>query len=120
MRYLLAVMCITSAGCMTTNKQLSVDDTKLSRTPGYQQEIDSILAADAENKRWERVYIHEILVAQQNSDNDAYKFFVIEFLKLPRMRLPEWMKNEPNYVPGPSALDVSNANIRVIVKPKTK
>ena len=103
----------------TTPVKPCVDDTKVSRTPEFQLEIDNILAEDTENKRWERIYLNEILVARDNDDNAAYKFFVLEFVKLPRLRLPEWMKDEPNYTPGLNSQEVLDANIRVVIRPSS-
>jgi len=100
-------------GCIHTNKELSDSDTHVGRTPEYQEEIDAILAEDAENKRWERIYLREIAVAQDNSDDAAYKFFIIEYIKLPRMVLPEWMKKEEGYVEPVSEADVLRGQIRI-------
>ena len=73
-------------------------DTKLSRSAEYQEEIDALLAADAENKKWERIYLLEIGAAQEHNDFEAYGFFLEEFLRIPRLKLPDWLKKEPGYV----------------------
>ena len=81
---------------------LTPSNTRLIRTPEYQAEIDRLLAIDAENKKWELIYIKEIKIAIANSDRDAYKFYMEEFFNAPRLRLPEWLKDEPGYVPQPT------------------
>ena len=112
------LMMVTS--CMNHTSTVNVGDTSLTRSAEYQLEIDTILAIDSENKRWERVYLDEILAASRNNDQAAYKFYVIEFIKLPRMQLADWVKGEPNYTPELSSQEVLDANIRVIVSPATK
>lgn len=115
MRCWFAVLILLSCGCIHTKPTVSVADTNLGRTPEYQQEIDAILAEDAENKRWEGIYLKEIAIAQDNDDHDAYKFFIVEYIKLPRMKLPDWMKQEPGYVQPISATDVLRGQIRIRV-----
>ena len=77
-----------------------IEDTKLIRSLEYQKEIDDLLAIDAENKKWEKIFLKEIAAAQKHDDYGAYQFFLEEYLNVPRLRLPEWMKDEPGYVPG--------------------
>ena len=84
------------------------EDTKLIRSPEYQKEIDELLAADAENKKWERIFLKEIQAAQENSDVEAYQFFLREYLTAPRFKLPEWIKKEPGYVPGITTEELEN------------
>jgi len=86
-------------GCKSTTPYPVPSDTKLVRTPEYQKEIDALLELDADNKKWERLYLREIAFAQDNDDSAAYEFFLIEFIKIPRLVLPEWIKKEPGYVP---------------------
>ena len=90
--------------------------TTVSRTDKYQQEIDSLLAADTESKKWQHIYLREIAIAQENSDSDAYKFFIVEFIKLPRYKIPEWMQKEPNYTPPVSEADVLRLQFKIITK----
>ena len=54
---------------------------------------------DAENKRWERIFIKEIKAARRHEDLGAYHFFLQEFINLKRLIIPEWMKKEPGYIP---------------------
>lgn len=113
-------MLLMMTSCMNITNTVNVNDTTLTRSSEYQLEIDTILAIDTENKRWERVYLDEILAATRNNDQPAYKFFVMEFIKLPRLKLVDWMRDEPNYTPELSSQEVLDADIRVIVSPKTK
>lgn len=117
MRCLTALVTILLTGCIHTNKTTE-SDTTISRSIEYQKEIDTILSADAENKKWEEIYLKEIASAQENNDRDAYKFFIIEYIKLPRMRLPEWMKKEPNYVHRKQASDVLRGQFMIEIQIK--
>ena len=105
MRFLAALVTILLSGCIHTNKTTE-SDTIFSRSTEYQNEIDIILEVDTENKKWEEIYLKEIATAQENDDRDAYKFFIVEYIKIPRMRLPEWMTKEPNYTHRKSASEV--------------
>jgi hypothetical protein len=97
---------INSLFLIESSRAPSPEDTKLTRSEEYQKEIDELLAADAENKKWERIFIKEIEVAQKHEDWDAYQFFLREYIITPRFKLPEWVKKEPGYVPGISSEDV--------------
>jgi hypothetical protein len=70
------------------------------RKPELQEYIDRTLAEDRRNKEQELQYLEEIRIAQTNNDNEAFQFFLDEYLKVPRMDIPEWMKEEPNYFEG--------------------
>ena len=117
MRYL-AIMCmLIICGCIHNSKDLNTKDTKLARSPEFQQQIDEILAEDAENKRWERIYLQELTIAQENDDPETFKFYVIEYIKLPRLVLPEWMTKEPNYIQPVSETEIIRGQIRIMLKP---
>tara|TARA_B100001123_G_scaffold117189_1_gene136396 strand:- start:558 stop:899 length:342 start_codon:yes stop_codon:yes gene_type:complete len=100
---IVVLMLYILSGCKTitstTVKRLSPVDTNVTRSTEYQQEIDDLLAADAENKRWEKIYLKEIKAAQENQDHDAYLFFIKEYISIPRLPIPEWMQQLPGYVP---------------------
>jgi hypothetical protein len=104
MRLLVVCTSILIAGCVTVEKP-TIEDTKCTRSPEYQEEIDVLLALDADNKRWEVTYLREIAAAQQNDDYEAYRFFLSEFIKIPRLKLPEWMKSESGYIPSIISVD---------------
>lgn len=97
MKLLLIPAILLLANC--TN-HLKPKDTGLSRSAEYQQEINEFLAKDAENKKLEREILEEIRIAQENNDEDAFKFFFQEYINVERLAVPEWMKEEPNYVKG--------------------
>lgn len=78
------------------------------RTIDEQQYIDQLLAQDAANKKLEREYLREIGHAQDNNDEEAFKFFLSEFMNVPRLVIPEWMKSEPGYVKWLSDKDIKD------------
>jgi len=90
-------LCLTTLSCST---RLQPKDTKISRSQEMQQEIDALLAEDAKNKRLELEYLEEIRKAQIHNDEDAFKFFLGEYAKVKRLKLPQWIKKEPNYFQG--------------------
>ena len=87
------------AGC-NHSPNLQPEDTKVSRSVDMQNEIDYILSLDEAYKAEEKMYLEEIRKAQLNDDEIAFKFFLREYAKVKRLKLPEWIKKEPNYVEG--------------------
>lgn len=87
------------AGC-NHSPNLTPTDTKVSRSVEMQEEINLLLAKDAENKKLERQYLEEIRIAEKNNDQEAFKFYLSEYVRVERLKLPEWIKKEPNYVEG--------------------
>lgn len=79
---------------------LKPEDTKVSRSAEMQQEIDILLAKDKENKQLELQYLEEIKIAEANQDSEAFKFYLTEYVKVKRLDLPDWIKQEPNYFQG--------------------
>jgi ApbE superfamily uncharacterized protein (UPF0280 family) len=65
-----------------------------------QQEINDLLEQDARNKALEKEYLEEIRIAEENNDQEAFKFYLSEYVKVERLKLPEWIKKEPNYIKG--------------------
>jgi hypothetical protein len=59
-----------------------------------------LLLQDRENKELELVYLQEIREAQQNNDADAFEFYFKEYFDVPRLDIPEWMKEDPEYYEG--------------------
>jgi len=86
-------------GC-SHSSNLKPTDTKISRSAEMQAEIDLVLAKDAENKKLEKEYLEEIRIAEKNNDQEAFKFYLSEYVKVERLKLPKWIKKEPNYVEG--------------------
>lgn len=99
MRYIYLTLCFLVLSCSQT-KKLKPEDTKVARSTDMQKEIDAVLARDAENKKLEREFLEEIRIAQDNNDSDAFRFFLTEYVNVQRMKLPDWIKEEPNYVRG--------------------
>jgi len=122
MRCFILVVSIMITSCVHNIKPTTTDSVNI-RSDEYQQEIDLLLSIDADNKKWEEIYLREIAIAQDNDDRDAYKFFIVEYIKIPRIPLPEWMKSEPGYVERKTATQVlrgqfmNDAGIRIIITP---
>ena len=115
MKLILCVLLLSLASCKSITScfiinldevALQPEDTKLIRSPEYQKEIDELLAADAENKKWERLFLKEIEAAQKHQDWAAYQYFLREYIITPRLKLPEWIQKEPGYVPGINVKDM--------------
>jgi len=100
----LAVVLLLS-GCVSKN-ELAVDDTSLIRSVEYQTEIDQLLSIDKKNKLLEEEYLREIAIAQINDDRDAYKFYIVEYIKVPRIPVPEWVTQEPDFYPRKTAQQI--------------
>lgn len=93
------LLMLALAGC-NHSSNLKPQDTKLSRSVEMQGEIDYILSLDEAYKIEEKMYLEEIRKAQLNDDEIAFQFFIREYAKVKRLKLPEWMKREPNYIQG--------------------
>ena len=87
-------------------KSLKPTDTKITRTDEYQQQIEQLIAKDAENKRWARIYLQEIDQAIKNDDMPAYVFFIGEFEQIPLEIVPPAFRDEPGYVSAISPLEL--------------
>lgn len=85
---------------------LTPEDTCFNRTAEFQQEIHELIQQDTINKRWARVYLYEIDQAMLHDDMVSYVFFVGEFEKIPLEIVPEFLRGEPGYTKGPSALEL--------------
>lgn len=46
------------------------------------------------------MYLEEIGKAQDNNDSDALRFFLQEYLKVPRLDVPAHLKSDPRYFEG--------------------
>lgn len=92
-------MILVLTGC-NHSAILKPEDTKVSRSADMQEEIDYILALDEAYKTEEKMYLEEIRKAQINDDEIAFQFYIREYAKVKRLKLPEWIKQEPNYVQG--------------------
>ena len=117
MKFIAWCLLLLMSGCKSITSCFIIDldevalqpsNTTLVRTPEYQKEIDEMLAADADNKKWERIYLKEIEAAQKHQDIGAYEFFLREYIELPRLKIPKWMKAEPGYVPSITIEELEN------------
>lgn len=99
MKLIILTLILTLLGCNLANKT-SIEDTNVSRSEEYQNEINEFLAEDAKNKQREKELLEEIRIAQENNDQDAFQFFFEEYIAIERLAVPDWMKKEPNYVEG--------------------
>lgn len=98
MKYLtLTILLLT--GC-NHSSNLQPEDTKVSRSVEMQKEINYLLSLDEAYKIEEKVYLEEIRKAQTHDDEIAFQFFLREYAKVKRLKLPAWIKKEPNYVEG--------------------
>ena len=70
------------------------------RSPEEQRQIDLLLAEDRENKMLELFYLGEIRTAEEHNDTEAFRFYMQEYIRVPRLEIPEHMKNEPGYFEG--------------------
>ena len=95
--YLLAILLF--AGC-NHSATLKPEDTKLSRSEDMQEEINKLLAKDKANKLLELEHLEQIRIAQENNDTEAFEFFFQEYAEVERLKLPQWIKEEPNYFQG--------------------
>lgn len=86
-------------GC-NHSANLKPTDTKVSRSAEMQKEIDYILSLDEAYKMEEKMYLEEIRRAEENNDQEAFKFYLSEYVKVKRLKLPKWIKEEPNYIEG--------------------
>lgn len=102
MRGMLLLMLLSSCQSIPTQHHTSVK-----RTAEYQQEIDKLIATDAMNKKWARVYLDEIDAAMANDDLTAYVFFMYEFEQIPLEVVPMHLRNEPGYAGALDDLEIT-------------
>ena len=98
MKYLTLTILIF-AGCIHSSN-LQLEDTRVSRSVEMKNEINYLLSLDEAYKMEEKVYLEEIRKAQIHDDEIAFQFFLREYAKVKRLKLPEWIKKEPNYIEG--------------------
>ena len=65
-------------------------------TTDYKQH-DTIVKQDLNNKQKELEILREIQLAQINNDEEAYKFFLQEYMDVPRLELTAEQKKHPLY-----------------------
>ena len=85
-------------GC---NQSTSIkNETGKPKSEDIEREIDLLLAQDKQNKLLELEYLEQIRIAQENNDTEAFEFFFQEYAEVERLKLPQWIKEEPNYFKG--------------------
>lgn len=100
MKKIKLLLALTLALTSCNHSKLKPKDTKVSRSVEMQKEIDYILSLDEAYKMEEKMYLEEIRKAQVHNDEIAFQFFLREYAKVKRLKLPDWIKKEPNYVEG--------------------
>ena len=103
MRLITFILLALIASC---SNQVTIDTTTITRSTEYQTEITQLLKQDREYKLLEEEYLREIAIAEENNDQDAYKFFFNEYIQVPRLPLEKWMENEPEFYARKSAKQV--------------
>lgn len=63
-------------------------------------EIQKLLLEDKQNKELELFYLNEIRIAQENDDWDAYKYYFQEYIEVPRLDIPDHLRQHPDYFIG--------------------
>lgn len=100
---LILVWVSITIGCVSN--QPTPEQTTIRRTAEYDQQIQSLIEQDADNKRYARVMLHEIDMAILNDDYTAYIFFLDEYEKIPGELIPSEHRDEPGYVQPISQLE---------------
>ena len=58
---------------------------------------DDIIEQDLQNKQRELDILRELFVAQQHHDEEAFKFFVTEYVRVPRLKLTIEQQQHPRF-----------------------
>lgn len=58
---------------------------------------DEIIQQDLYNKQTELNILRELYIAQQNHDEEAFKFYVTEYVRAPRLKLTTEEKQHPDF-----------------------
>ena len=58
---------------------------------------DHIITQDLRNKQPELDILRELKIAQHNNDEEAFKFYVSEYVRVPRLYLTDEHKQHPKY-----------------------
>lgn len=84
MKYIIPIIAIL-VGCSTER----VVDTNSAH--------DQIIQSDLSNKQRELDILREIHAAQVNQDEEAFKFFLGEYMRVPRLELNDEQKQHPDF-----------------------
>lgn len=85
MKYLLIIIAASLISCVQTS---------------YNEELTTLLKKDRENKELELEHLEQIRIAQENNDQEAFEFYFQEYVGVERLKIPEELKNHPNYFQG--------------------
>lgn len=83
MKYVLILIALIFAACQ---QQQTVN-----------HDHDDIIEQDLANKQRELELLREIYIAQQNQDEESFKFFTTEYIRTPRLVLTPEQKQHPMY-----------------------
>ena len=64
------------------------------------KEIKELLLEDKKNKELELIYLEEIRIAEENEDKDAFQYYFQEYINVPRLHIPDHLKEHPDYYHG--------------------
>ena len=56
-----------------------------------------LVLQDLHNKQQELNILRELYVAQQNNDEESLRFFLSEYIRVPRLKLTDKQKQHPMY-----------------------
>jgi hypothetical protein len=70
----------------------------------HDEQVAKILAEDRDNKELELIYLEEIMTAQENNDTEAFDFYMKEYMNVPRIKIPEYLKKDKRYFIGGRSL----------------
>ena len=70
--------------CSDSQECIESDDTPL-------------VLQDLHNKQQELNILRELYVAQQNNDEESLRFFLSEYIRVPRLKLTDKQKQHPMY-----------------------
>lgn len=93
MKYIL-FLTIFLFGCTKSHDDVHITKTEV---VDLYAKYDDIIRQDLENKQRELNLLREIRIAQQNDDEEAYKFFMEDFYAVPRLVLTEDQKKHPKF-----------------------
>ena len=61
------------------------------------EQYDAIISKDLSNKQQELEILREIFRAQEHNDEEAFKFYLDEYMYIERLALTEEQKKHPKY-----------------------
>lgn len=89
------LQCLLFCSCVQ-EKNLPVD---------LDESIEVLLAEDRANKLMELGYLEDIRVAQENNDSEAFRYYLQEYIAVPRLEISEHLKDDPRYFVGGKSIN---------------